>query len=125
MLISQPSSYMLSYIFVQSMDFAFHIHPGNNNNDKREDYGYVHLGIAVGTSEYKMKILQQRISELEKEADTLNLLKDPQQQWVFLLWVLRQKFSFQLRHYSPTITYYQSDRIDNVLSQDLYFDYRT
>ena len=91
-----------------------HVHPGNNN-DKREDYGYVHLGIAVGTPEFKTKILEERISGLEKEAETLNLLKDPQQQWVFMLWVLRQKFSFHLRHYSPTITYYQSDRIDNLL----------
>ena len=73
-------------------------------NEKIMDI-YVHLGIAGGTPEYKTKILEERISGL----------KDPQQQWVFLLWVLRQKFSFHLRHYSPTITHYQGDRIDNLL----------
>ena len=62
-----------------------HVHPGNNGHT--DTYGYVHLGVAVGTKEFKEKIFKRHIEALVDEASTLELLKDPQQQWVFLLYM--------------------------------------
>ena len=88
-------------------------HPLNGGDV--ESYGYVHLGVPQGSSEYQLATLQGLVDEFTDLSTTLQHLNNPQEEWVFAYWVLRQKFPFWLRHMSPTLTAEVLPRIDGVL----------
>ena len=78
------------------------IHPDNGGDPLL--YGYVYLGIPIGSDEYKKLHLRKLIDEYIDDCKCDTNVKSPQEKWVYLYWVIRQKFPFWLRHMSPTIT---------------------
>ena len=89
------------------------IHPLNGGDE--EAYGYVHLGVPVGSYAYRYNTLRHLVEDLAESAKVLRVLKNPQQEWVFAFWVLRQKFPFWLRHMCPTVTTALAGRIEEVM----------
>lgn len=78
------------------------IHPDNGGDPLQ--YGYVYLGIPIGSDEFKKLHLRKMIDEYIDDCKCDSAVKSPQEKWVYLYWVIRQKFPFWLRHMSPTIT---------------------
>lgn len=78
------------------------VHP--DNGASRSQYGYVHLGVPQGHDRFKRQKLAEVIEEWEKVSDCDKDVKSLQERWVYLYWVVRQKFPFWLRHMSPNIT---------------------
>ena len=89
------------------------LHPVNGGDEAT--YGYIHLGVPVGSYAYRYSTLQNLVEELAEAANVLRVLQNPQQEWVFTFWVLRQKFPFWLRHMCPTITTALAERIDELM----------
>ena len=89
------------------------IHPSDGGD--ADAYGYIHLGVPVGSEEYKANALRTLIDDFSTLASCVDDLKEPQEEWVFLLWVLRQKFPYWLRHMSPSITLPLAPLIENLL----------
>jgi len=89
------------------------IHPRNGGS--ADAYGYVHLGIPQGSSEYQLSSLRNLVTEYSQLTEAVRHLDNPQEEWVFTYWVLRQKFPFWLRHMSPALTAQVLQDIEGVL----------
>ena len=61
-------------------------------------YGYVHLGIPVGSDEFQRQQLRALVNDFIALCECDSSVKSPQERWVYLYWVIRQKFPFWLRH---------------------------
>ena len=92
------------------------IHPDNGGND--ESFGYIHLGIPVGSDSFCKNELSRRLvnqyllsAECDKEVDSL------QQKWVYLLRIIKQKFPFWLKHICPSITTQELPRRNALLKE--------
>ena len=79
-----------------------HIHP-ENDPDNKKSYGYTHLGIPVGSSEYITMYLTNYINKLKTESEILKNIEDNQTKWVFLYYVLSRKFYYILKHITPSL----------------------
>lgn len=93
------------------------IHPLNGGDD--ESYGYVHLGVPVGSRAFQLRTLNRLVDDFEGLSKLLRDLKNPQQEWVLAYWVLRQKFPFWLRHVCPTVTAEVAPRIGAIMRDTL------
>ena len=80
-------------------------------------YGYNHLGIPEGSVEYRKNSLGSNVTKFRQEVASIEQIEDPQEKWIFLLWVLRQKYPFWFRHLSPIITEPIADQVDMVMRQ--------
>ena len=78
------------------------IHPDNGGDE--EQYGYIHLGVPVGSETYKHDHLHSLVDNFIVTCQCDEIVEEAQSKWVYLLWVVRQKFPFWFRHMSPTIT---------------------
>jgi hypothetical protein len=78
------------------------IHPENGGPPM--DYGYIHLGIPVGSAQYKHEHLHALVDQFITDGQCDEIVQDAQTKWVYLLWVIRQKFPFWFRHMCPSIT---------------------
>ena len=78
------------------------VHP--DNEGPTLDYGYVHLGIPQGSVAYQEKHLQIIIDKFIESGKCDEQVEEIQAKWVYLLWIIRQKFPFWFRHMSPSIT---------------------
>ena len=78
------------------------IHPDNGGDPLL--YGYMYLGIPVGSDEYKKRQLRILLDDFIQLCACDESVSSPQERWVYLYWVIRQKFPFWLRHMSPSIT---------------------
>lgn len=94
-----------------------HVHPANGGDEAA--YGYIHLGVPVGSRAYQSNTLRSLVDDFAELSTLLRDLKNPQQEWVFTYWVLRQKFPFWLRHMCPSITTEVAPRIDHILRSAL------
>ena len=93
------------------------IHPDNGGND--ESFGYIHLGIPVGSDSFCKNELSRLVNqyilsaECDKEVDSL------QQKWVYLLRIIKQKFPFWLKHICPSITTQELPRLNALLKEKM------
>jgi hypothetical protein len=78
------------------------VHPDNGGAE--EDYGYVHLGVPVGSKLYQHDHLHSLVDKFISSCECDNIVDSAQEKWVYLLWVIRQKFPFWFRHMCPSIT---------------------
>ena len=93
------------------------IHPQDGGDE--ETYGYVHLGVPVGSRAFQLRALSRMVDEFETLSRLLRELKNPQQEWVLAYWVLRQKFPYWLRHMCPSVTGVVAPRIDRIMRDTL------
>ena len=91
------------------------IHPLNGGSS--DTYGYVHLGVPVGDMNYCTHELGKLVTQFEETCDCDLAVKSAQQKWVYLLWVIRQKFTYWFRNMSPNITKQFIDRITGILKK--------
>ena len=77
------------------------VHPFNGGAAK--DYGYIHLGIPVGDTQYCRMELEKLVQNFSSVCECDNIVKLAQQKWIYLLWVIRQKVSYWFRHMCPSI----------------------
>ena len=91
------------------------IHPLNGGSS--DTYGYVHLGVPVGDMNYCTHELGKLVTQFEETCDCDLAVKSAQQKWVYLLWVIRQKFTYWFRNMSPNITKQVIDRITGILKK--------
>jgi hypothetical protein len=78
------------------------VHP--DNEGEANEFGYIHLGIPVGSKEFCTVKLDQLIEKFTSVCECDEEVESTQQKWVYLLWVVRQKFPFWFRHMCPSIT---------------------
>jgi len=78
------------------------VHPDNGGHPL--DYGYIHLGVPVGSKEYQHEHLHSLVDKFIDVGKCDEVVKEAQAKWVYLLWVVRQKFPFWFRHMCPSIT---------------------
>ena len=78
------------------------VHP--DNNGETQDYGYIHLGVPVGSKEYQRDHLHSLVDKFIEVGKCDEVVEEAQAKWVYLLWVVRQKFPFWFRHMCPSIT---------------------
>ena len=93
------------------------VHPVNGGDEAT--YGYIHLGVPVGSRTYQSNTLRRLVDDFAELSLLLRDLKNPQQEWVFTYWVLRQKFPFWLRHMCPSITSEVAPRIEDIMRSAL------
>ena len=93
------------------------IHPDNGGDPLL--YGYMYLGIPVGSDEYKKRQLRILLDDFIQLCACDQSVSSPQERWVYLYWVIRQKFPFWLRHMSPSITTDIANDIDQHLRDKL------
>ena len=93
------------------------IHPDNGGDPLL--YGYMYLGIPVGSDEYKKRQLRILLDDFIQLCACDESVSSPQERWVYLYWVIRQKFPFWLRHMSPSITTDIANDIDQHLRDKL------
>ena len=86
------------------------IHPEDGGEPR--EYGYIHLGIPVGHKEYQAQHLNQLFYKFVERGECDNDVEEAQNKWVFLLWVVRQKFPFWFRHMCPSLTSSIEKRIE-------------
>ena len=99
------------------------IHPDNGGAD--EDYGYIHLGVPVGSKVYQQQHLHLLVEKFIEVCECDDIVEEAQSKWVYLLWVIRQKFPFWFRHMCPTITFtveakveaHMRNKFDTILGQ--------
>ena len=89
------------------------IHPSNGGS--ADTYGYVHLDIPQGSSEYQLRSRRNLVTEYALLTEVIRHLDNPQEEWVFTYWVLCQKFPFWLRHMSPDLAAQVLHDIEGVL----------
>ena len=78
------------------------VHPVNGGDPAT--YGYIHLGVPVGSRLFKTNALRDLILDFRTMCHVVHEMRNPQDEWVMLYWVLRQKFPFWLRHMCPSVT---------------------
>ena len=61
--------------------------------------------------------LGKLVTQFEETCDCDLAVKSAQQKWVYLLWVIRQKFTYWSRNMSPNITKQFIDRITGILKK--------
>jgi hypothetical protein len=66
------------------------IHPYNNGGSEK-DYGYIHLGVPVGSKTYQLNHLNFFVDEFIETCECNEIMEETQSRWVYVLWVLRQK----------------------------------
>ena len=86
------------------------VHP--ENGGPTADYGYIHLGVPVGSIQYKYEHLHSLVDQFITDGQCDEIVKDAQAKWVYLLWVIRQKFPFWFRHMCPSITSTVEDKLE-------------
>ena len=86
------------------------IHP--DNGGVATDYGYIHLGIPVGSEIYKHDHLHSIVDKFIETCECDEIVEESQSKWIYLLWVIRQKFPFWFRHMSPSITSTVENKIE-------------
>lgn len=86
------------------------IHP--ENDGPTEDYGYIHLGVPIGSNEYQHQHLHNLVDKYIEGCKCDEVVQNVQAKWVYLLWVIRQKFPFWFRHMCPSITSSVEGKID-------------
>ena len=91
------------------------IHPDNEGD--KEKYGYKHLGVPIGSSEYCESKLVELINEFDESCNRDDIVQSAQQKWVYLLWCIRQKFPFWFKHMCPSLTFAHLPDIVNILKR--------
>ena len=86
------------------------IHPDNNGVEK--EYGYIHLGVPVGSEIFKHDHLHSLVDKFIETCECDEIVEEAQSKWVYLLWVVRQKFPFWFRHMSPEITSTVEEKVE-------------
>ena len=89
------------------------IHPDNGGSE--ESYGYIHLGIPVGSDTFCTNALSCLVNQYIQSAECDNEIESLQQKWVYLLRIIKQKFPFWLKHMCPSITTQELPRLDALL----------
>ena len=93
------------------------IHPDNGGDPLL--YGYVHLGIPVGSEHFRRHQLRTLIDDFIQLCECDVSVSSSQERWVHLYWVIRQKFPFWLRKMAPSITTEVAKDIDDLLRDKL------
>ena len=93
------------------------IHPDNGGDPLA--YGYVYLGIPVGSEQFRRHQLRALIDAFIQLCECDVSVSSPQERWVYLYWVIRQKFPYWLRHMAPSITTGVATDIDDLLRAKL------
>ena len=75
------------------------------------------FGVPVGDMNYCTHELGKLVTQFEETCDCDLAVKLAQQKWVYLLWVIRQKFTYWFRNMSPDITKQFIDRITGILKK--------
>lgn len=78
------------------------VHPENGGDP--QEYGYTHLGIPVGHKDYQYQQLHSLVNKFIRSGECDAVVEEAQEKWVYLMWVIRQKFPFWFRHMCPSIT---------------------
>ena len=76
------------------------IHPSNGGN--KALYGYVHLGVPVGSIEFCRSALSDLIQKFRDTCKCDSQVTSVQQRWNYLYWVIRQKFTYWYRQMCPS-----------------------
>ena len=87
------------------------IHP--DNGGQPEEYGYIHLGVPVGSTDFQFQHLHQLVTKFIATGECDEAVDEAHEKWVYLLWVTRQKFPFWFRHMCPSLTSTVEDRIES------------
>jgi hypothetical protein len=86
------------------------MHPDNGGPE--EDYGYIHLGVPVGSETYQLNHLNSLVDKFIEACECDEIVEEAQSKWVYLLYVIRQKFPFWFRHMNPEITSTVEEKIE-------------
>ena len=93
------------------------IHP--DNGGLNESYGYIHLGIPVGSDSFCRNELSRLVNQYIQSAECDNEIDNLQQKWVYLLRIIKQKFPFWLKHMCPSITSQELPRLNALLKEKM------
>ena len=103
---------------------VLHVDPANiklhpDNGGSVESYGYIHLGIPVGTDSFCRGELTRLVNQYIQETQCDNEVDSLHQKWVYLLRIIKQKFPFWLKHISPSITIQELPRLNALLKEKM------
>jgi len=106
----ETQQHIASYIACGIPMSNIKIHPANGGPVL--EYGYIHLGVPVGSKEYQHNHLHRLVDKFIAAGKCDEIVQESQAKWVYLLWVIRQKFPFWFRHMCPSITSTVEERVE-------------